>query len=118
VAVFPQVSAGLSSLYARSAALVQGSLYEAFSLSIAEAMLAGKPIIAFRLASIPDLVTDEVTGCLAKPVCSMDLATKTLDLIGNEEKTRNMGFHAKKTVGDLYNFQVVGSRMENVLKEV
>lgn len=118
VVILPQVSAGLSSLYARSVALVQGSIYEAFSLSMGEAMFAGKPIIAFRLASIPDLVIDNVTGLLAKPASSRDLANKTINLIKNEEKTRDMGFDARKIAEKLYNVQVVGSSMERVLKEV
>ena len=85
---------------------------------MAEAMLAGKPVIAFRLASLPDLIVDNVTGCLAKPASSRDLATKTLSLIRNEEKLRKMGFNARKTVEKLYNVEVVGSSMERVLKEV
>ncbi|NVM31836.1 MAG: glycosyltransferase family 4 protein [Candidatus Helarchaeota archaeon] len=118
VIILPHVSAGLSSIYARSRALVQGSLYEAFSLSIGEAMLAGKPVIAFRLASIPSLVIDNVTGFLAKPACSRDLAYKTLSLVRNEEETRSMGFNARKIVENRYNAEVVGSSMERVLKEV
>lgn len=118
VIMLPQMSTGLSALYARSAVLVQGSLYEAFGLSMGEAMLAAKPVVAFRLASIPDLVIDDVTGCLAKSVSSQDLATKTLTLIKNEEKMRNMGFNARKIVENRYNAEVVGSSMERVLKEV
>ncbi len=118
VIILPQISTGLSALYARSAMLVQGSLYEAFGLSIGEAMLAGKPVIGFRLASIPHLVIDNVTGCLAKPACSRDLANKTLSLIRNEEKIRTMGSNARKMVDKLYNVQVIASSMERVLKEI
>jgi glycosyltransferase involved in cell wall biosynthesis len=118
VIILPRVSTGLSLLYASSIALVQGSLYEAFGLSMAEAMLAGKPVIAFRLASIPELVVDNVTGLLAKPACSQDFASKTLSLIENEEERQRMGFNARKIVENLYNVEVIGRNMECVLKEV
>lgn len=118
VIILPQMSDGLFSLYARSEALIHGSIYEAFGLSIAEAQLAGKPVIAFRLASIPDLVIDNVTGVLAEPGCARDLAIKTLSLIKDEEKIRNIGFNARKLAEKLWNVEVVGRRMERVLKEV
>ena len=118
VIILPHISSGLFSLYTRSSVLVQASLYESSSLSMAEAMLAGKPIVAFRLASIPQLVSDNVTGYLARPVCSLDLATKTLSLIRNEKAARNMGLNGRKIVDELYNVEVVGSKIERVLKEV
>jgi len=118
VIIFNKVFDGLSSIYARSSAFVQGSLYEALSLSMAEAMLAGKPVVAFGLASIPDLVVDNLTGYLAKPACSRDLAIKTLSLISNEEKMLEMGFNARKTVDKLCSVEVVGNSMQRIMKEV
>jgi hypothetical protein len=64
------------------------------------------------------LIIDNVTGCLAKPAFSLDLARKTLNLVRNEEKTNKMGKNAKKTIETLYNSQIVGSKMEHVLKEI
>jgi glycosyltransferase involved in cell wall biosynthesis len=118
VVVIRKACGALHSLYARSTVLVQGSLYEAFSLSIGEAMLAGKPVVAFRLSSIPDLVIENVTGRLVKPASVSDLAMKTLNLIENEEEMRTMGLNAKRIVNKFYSVRVVGSLMENVLKEV
>jgi glycosyltransferase involved in cell wall biosynthesis len=83
-----------------------------------EAMQASKPIIAFRLASIPDLVVDNFTGCLAKPVSARDLASKTMNLITDEEKARAMGDNARETVKELYSAEAVGVVMEGLLKEV
>jgi len=118
VIILPSVSEGLPSLYDRSFAFIQASLYEAFSLSMGEAMQASKPIIAFRLASIPDLVVDNFTGCLAKPVSARDLASKTMNLITDEEKARAMGDNARETVKELYSAEAVGVVMEGLLKEV
>jgi len=118
VVVVPSASTTLASIYACSSVFVQASLYEAFSLSMAEAMLAQKPIVAFNLASIPELVVDKESGRLAKPVCSKDLASKTISLLEDEKTSRSLGVKAKKIVDTLYNFDCVGRSMETVLKEV
>lgn len=118
VIVLPSVSEGLLSLYDRSFAFVQASLYEAFSLSMGEAMQASKPVIAFGLASIPDLIVDNFTGCLAKPVSARDLASKTMNLITDEEKARALGDNASKTMKELYSAEAVGAITEGLLKEV
>jgi len=118
VIILPQIASGLSSLYSRSLVLVHGSLYEAMSLSMAEAMLSGKPVVAFRLASIPDLIVDNVTGLLAKPVDSKDLANKTLSLIENGKEAVRIGVNAKNVVDKLYNEQIIGNSLERVLRDV
>lgn len=118
VVILPHLSTSLSSVYASASLLVQASLYESFGLSMAEAMLAGKPVVAFRLASIPDLIADEFTGLLAKPLSSKDLAIKVINLIRDKERACELGFNARKVVNELYNVESVGNRVESVLKEV
>lgn len=116
--ILPRIRDGLFGLYSRSLILVHASLYEAFGLSIAEAMLAGKPVVGFNLTSIPDLVNNNMTGLLAKPASSRDLAIKTLQLIDNEEEVRRLGRNAKDYVSKNFNAQVVGTQIERVFKEV
>ncbi len=118
VTILPFVSSGLPSLYERSFALIHASLYEAFGLSIGEAMQASKPIIAFKIASIPDLVTDNLTGCLANPVSPRDLASRTMSLIMDEGRAQAMGDNARKSINKLCNAETVGVTMEELLKEV
>ena len=118
VIMIDSISEGIESVYARSTLLIHGSLYEALCLSIAEAMLSGKPVVAFNMASIPELVIDNVTGCLAKRLRPEDLADKVIDLLNDEKKARRMGSAAKKRIEELYAPKRVASQMENVYKEV
>lgn len=118
VVILPHLSIGLSSVYESSFLLAQASLYEAFSLSIAEAMLAGKPVVAFRLASMPDLITDEFTGLLAKPLDPKGLAMKIINLIQDREKAFELGFNAQKTVNELCSVESVGHKMESIFKGI
>ncbi|WP_315833629.1 glycosyltransferase family 4 protein [Bradyrhizobium prioriisuperbiae] len=61
------------------------SRWEAFGLVAVEAMRAAKPIVAFRIGALPEIVEDGVTGVLCGPVSAAELTTAlqraaTLDL--------------------------------------
>lgn len=56
----------LARVVARAAVCVVPSLsYETFCFAVAEAQLAGRPVVASRIGAIPELVEHEVTGLLA-----------------------------------------------------
>ncbi len=59
----PDVSAWLR----RSAVLVHPARWEGFGLGVLEAMLAGLPVVASRVSSLPELVVDGETGVLVQP---------------------------------------------------
>jgi len=118
VIMFPQIHSGLTVLYERSKMLVHGSFYEACCLSIAEAMLMGKPVVALGMASIPELVTNNVTGYLVESLHAKDLAEKAINLLDDDKKARRMGSAAKKKIEELYNPKRIAYKTENVYKEV
>ena len=49
------------------------SRWEAFGLVALEAMRAAKPIIAFRIGALPEIVEDGVTGVLCEPASAAQL---------------------------------------------
>jgi len=52
---------------ARAELLVHPARWEGFGLALLEAMLAGKPVVATRVSSIPEIVVDGETGLLVPP---------------------------------------------------
>ena len=58
---------------------------------ISEAMALGKPVIASRLAGIPEQVLDGATGLLTEPRNVEHLAIAILKLIDNVEMRSSMG---------------------------
>jgi glycosyltransferase involved in cell wall biosynthesis len=59
----PDVAAWLR----RASLLVHPSRWEGFGLALLEAMLASLPVVATRVSSIPEIVTDGETGLLVPP---------------------------------------------------
>jgi len=65
--------------------------YEDFPNVILEAMALGKPVIASRLAGIPEQAVDGETGILVAPKDVRHLAASILKLICDEQLRMRMG---------------------------
>jgi glycosyltransferase involved in cell wall biosynthesis len=86
------------------------SIWEGFGLVLLEAMAAGKPIVASRTATIPEVVLDGETGVLVPPGDAAALAEALAQLASDAELARRMGeagrerlrqhFSIDKMVGD------------------
>lgn len=83
--------AGTLAEIARSDALVLPSFMEGLPIVLMEAMALGKPVIATRVAGVPELVTDGVEGLLFTPSNWDELAGRITDLAGDESLRRRLG---------------------------
>lgn len=57
----------VASVLAQADVLVHPARWEGFGLALLEAMLAGLPVVATRVSSIPEIVADGETGILVPP---------------------------------------------------
>jgi glycosyltransferase involved in cell wall biosynthesis len=71
---------------------------EGFGMVAAEAMACGVPVVASRIAAIPEVVLDEETGLLVEPGDPVDLASKLRLLIGDPIRRRCLGLAGTKHV--------------------
>ena len=71
----------LTELYQHAAAFVLPSLYEGFGIPLLEAMASGCPVIASKVASIPEVVGD--CGILIDPQSPQQITQALLDLTQN-----------------------------------
>ena len=80
---------------ARANLLVLPSFMEGLPIVLMEAMAAGVPVIASRVAGIPELVEDDETGLLFTP-SNWDALTSRIDLLlGDEALRRRLAEKAK-----------------------
>ena len=61
----------------------------------AEAMACGVPVVASRIAAIPEVVLDGETGLLAEPGDPVDLASKLRILLQDPGQRRRLGIAGK-----------------------
>jgi len=82
---------------------VHASLKEPFGLVIIEAMAAGKPVIASKVAGPLESVVDGETGLLVPPGDVEGLTKAILFMLNNQKKQKKMGEAGQKRVKNLFN---------------
>lgn len=86
------------------------SLWEGLPLSLVLAMGAGLPVVATRVAGIPEVVQDNVSGLLVSPGNSAELGDALAGVAADADLRRSLGEHASAFVRPRFGVeQYVGS---------
>lgn len=78
--------------------VVPSMLYESFSYTCAQAMAAGKPVVASRIGGIPETVDDGATGILVEPGNVAQLADALIRLANDANLRERMGQAGREKV--------------------
>lgn len=99
-------------------ALIFPTRYEGFGLVAAEAMACGKPVVASRCTSLPELVDDGVTGILC-PVDDVDAFTAAARrLAGNRAACAAMGVAGRERVLQRFTLARMADAYINLYREL
>jgi glycosyltransferase involved in cell wall biosynthesis len=90
------------------------SVNEGLSLSMLEAMAAGKPVVATDVGGTSEVIVDDVTGILISPGSSQVLATAMTDLLNHPKKRARLSQKGQNLVVEEFNVQ----RMTNAYCEL
>jgi glycosyltransferase involved in cell wall biosynthesis len=90
-----QPYSALAGLRREAAVTVVCSRYETFSLTVAEAMSVGCPIVASRTGGISEQIAHEVNGLLCEPGDANDLADKLCYILNNPALAAQLGQRAR-----------------------
>jgi glycosyltransferase involved in cell wall biosynthesis len=88
------------------------------SLAAAEAMAAGKPVVATRVGGIPEYVSDGETGLLVPPSDANALVRAILELLGDGARLAEFGRKGQQRVMELFDGERTNARLEQVFREV
>jgi glycosyltransferase involved in cell wall biosynthesis len=97
----------LAAAYNDCDAFLFPSRLEGLPIAPLEAMACGKPVIASRASSLPEVVEDGVTGILCEPNDVGAFALACEKLSANRELTRAYGEAARERVQQLFSEEVV-----------
>jgi glycosyltransferase involved in cell wall biosynthesis len=88
------------------------SLWEGFGLVVAEAMAAGRPVVASRLPAVSEVVQHGETGILVPPKDADALAKAILELLDSPGKAEAMGKAGRRRVERLFSSQAMAKKYE------
>jgi len=91
--------------------------FEAWGLSILQAMACGKPIVATRTGGIPEFVEDGKSGFLVPPYNSEELASSLLELIKRPRLRQKFGLYNSKLCMQKYNWEKIVDQIEDMYTE-
>jgi glycosyltransferase involved in cell wall biosynthesis len=107
-----------------AALLATGSVYvwpgcgEAYGLAYLEAQAAGLPVIAQRIAGVPEVVVDGVTGILTEPADHAAAAAAIARILGDRDLQWRMGQAARSHVETNHVVETAARRLDAMLQDV
>jgi len=85
-------------------------------LTLLEAQLMEKPVIATEVGGIPELMIDGKTGFLIEKNNPKDLEEKILFIL-KEISTQKMGSEGKKFVIEHFNWEIIAKKFKSILEQ-
>jgi len=110
--------ADIPNLLAAMDIYVQPSLNEGLSLSILEAMSAGKALIATDVGGARELLCDRNTGLLIQPGSVQALSDAMSELCANQQLRTQLGESARQYVLDTFNLQRMVSAYDQIYQKL
>jgi len=97
---------------------VQSSINEGLSLSLLEAMSAGLPVVATRVASAEEIIKPGETGFLVEPGQPEQMAVAVENLVSQPELRKQIGEHARQSALRNHNISVMTDAYRSLYNKV
>lgn len=104
-------------LYRGTDLFVLTSYFEAFGITLLEAMAVGKAVVASDIGGVPEVVENGKTGYLFKSGNIDDLATKCINLLNDDEHRVEMGKAGRKRVELLFDSRKIAKSVINLYEQ-
>lgn len=115
--IFTGMRRDVPSVLAALDVLVISSLWEGIPVTLLEGMASALPVVATKVGSIPDVVTDE-TAILVPPSDPAAIAQACLKLANNQEFRFSMGHAGRKHVTANYSIDTMIDRTASLYAEL
>lgn len=102
----------LPRIYADLDVVVLTSLNEGLPVAVIEAMAAARPVVAFDVGGVKDLIRDDVTGILVPFGDVQRLADSMISLLRNPQKGKSLGQNARQRAYPHFDYRRLVRDME------
>jgi glycosyltransferase involved in cell wall biosynthesis len=102
---------------ARSDVLVLPSFMEGLPIVLMEAMALGKPVIATRVAGVPELVNDGETGLLFTPSNWSELAAQISALAADHELRKRLGAAGPAKIAAEFDVRQSAAKLHHLFRQ-
>lgn len=97
----------LTLLYSAADVMIVPSRIEAFGQTASEAQACGCPVVAFNATGLTDIIEHKVTGYLAEPYSSEDLAKGISWILEEPKRLTTLGKEARKRATKLWSSETI-----------
>ena len=98
--------------------VVAPSAGEPFGRIVAEAMAAGKPVVAASSGAVPEIIEDGVSGCLVAPGDRQAMADAVSKILNDYDFAQKLGEHGKLRISQHFTIQRTVAEFEKLVKEI
>ena len=106
----------LPSLYNCADVFASPSIQEGQGISLLEAQATAKPVVAFNVSAINEVVKNKETGLLVEPD-SYELANAISRLLSNKALREKMGHSGRDFVSNNFSWDICAQKMFQVYSE-
>lgn len=92
------------------------SASETFGIVLAQALAAGKPVVALDSTCVAEVIKHDYNGIILNVDYPARFASAVEELLDNEEKYAAFAANARATAVEKYNWDVISSRYEKLLQ--
>jgi glycosyltransferase involved in cell wall biosynthesis len=107
----------LHQLYNCADVFASPSIQEGQGITLLEAQATAKPVVAFNVSAINEVVKNTETGLLVKP-SSLELADAISQLLSDPSLREKMGHSGREFVRENFSWDILAQRMFQVYSEV
>jgi glycosyltransferase involved in cell wall biosynthesis len=107
----------LHQLYNCADVFVSPSIQEGQGITLLEAQATAKPVVAFGVSAISEVVKNNETGLLVKP-SSLELADAISQLLLDSSLREKMGRSGREFVSENFSWEILAQKMFQVYSEV
>lgn len=97
-------------LYSAADVVVAPSMQENLSNTVMESMACGTPVVAFDIGGMPDMIDHQISGYLAVPFESSDLAAGMMWMLEQKDRHDMLSQRARQTAVERYALKTIAHR--------